>query len=712
MLLCHSFILLTDSIVKYLKFSKEISERYNQECNLSSDQCVDCLCKNFEIGFGYSKKKNMTVEQVYENIYIDLEAHTDISSGLVNIKSEMSKAWSKQNISNFLDSKSYQWTFLEKIDALLRYVPKVFLQMPMDFDTSIMEQVQSSNLYPFLTQKDMDHLFQFFSLPDNEVNIMAISHLYTLNDYKQLGKSESFSFLSDPSSYLAGVPEEFQECFRKIYENNVNSKYGQDEEYFPLPKQMPLIVSPCYNISMTHPCKSYCKWHETLIDGIMMNKKEFLALMRLSQPQGKLLMEPMNDVERNLTKKIFGNIKLGEKNLQSIASMPLVIFCKDRIDQKWNGDDIGLTPKFCSDFYPIPTDQGICQTKNLDFEDLIKFSPEFKESFRGKKIQKPALIEGDRLRSRASFLIYTNSESGFTKTYSRSTADRKDEMKTIQMQIHSQKELPRFLKDSRLDLELDSMTMFKGYEYTIELTPFGQSITDEARAINSKERGCLLPDEIPPMSALKLYARDNCLFECQVNYAVKNCYCIPWDFSLNVTGRFEECDIFGRTCFMNALRKFVTIKENPCPQCVDACEFVRYPKTKITEKGNKFIFDFLDPLTNQCKLTKDFCEYFQDLNGTIEHKTWYQQLTNLTASSGKIERFLLDHIVVHIIFTSGKMEMDVLDVRYTFYDRLSKLGGTLGLCSQITGASFLTMIHLFVLFIKAIWRLKTPLRSD
>ena len=130
--------------------------------------------------------------------------------------------------------------------------------MPMDFDTSIMEQVQSSNLYPFLTQKDMDHLFQFFSLPGNEVNLMAISHLYTLNDYKQLGKPESFSFLSDPSSYLAGVPEEFQECFRKIYENNVNSKYGQDEEYFPLPKQMPLIVSPCYNISMTHPCKSYC----------------------------------------------------------------------------------------------------------------------------------------------------------------------------------------------------------------------------------------------------------------------------------------------------------------------------------------------------------------------------------------------------------------------------------------------------------------------
>ena len=151
----------------------------------------------------------MTIEQVYEKIYIDLKDQVDISSGLVNIKGEMSKAWSKQNISNYLDSKSYQWTFLEKMDALLRYVSKVFLQMPMDFDTSITEQVQSSNLYPFLTQKDIDDLFQFFSLPDNEVNIMAISHLYTLNDYKQLGKPESFSFLSDPSSYLAGVPEEF-----------------------------------------------------------------------------------------------------------------------------------------------------------------------------------------------------------------------------------------------------------------------------------------------------------------------------------------------------------------------------------------------------------------------------------------------------------------------------------------------------------------------
>ena len=133
------------------------------------------------------------------------------------------------------------------------------------------------------------------------------------------------------------------------------------------------MPSPCKNIAQGHPCHTYCQWHQALFDLTIHNQKEFLTLMKLSQPQRKLLMPSFSNSELSLTKKVFGSTR-GQKDKKSrnIASMPLVLFCKDSNDQDWLGDDIGLDTKFCSDFYPTPTDQGLCLTKNLNFVDLIK----------------------------------------------------------------------------------------------------------------------------------------------------------------------------------------------------------------------------------------------------------------------------------------------------------------------------------------------------
>ena len=99
-----------------------------------------------------------------------------------------------------------------------------------------------------------------------------------------------------------------------------------------------------------------------------------------------------------------------------------------------------------------------------------------------------------------------------------------------------------------------------------------------------------------------------------------------------------------------------------------------------------------------------------DQNHTIEPLTWYEQLRDFRYEMEgkpknnfrkvKARPLLKDHVVVHVSFTSSKVEMNVLDARYSFYDKIAKLGGTLGLCTQMTGGSFLTIIHLIVLIIK------------
>ena len=90
-------------------------------------------------------------------------------------------------------------------------------------------------------------------------------------------------------------------------------------------------------------------------------------------------------------------------------------------------------------------------------------------------------------------------------------------------------------------------------EYTIKVTPEGQRVTSNFKALKNTDRDCFNADEIPEKSNMKIYNQQNCKFECRVGYAIEKCACVPWDFPLysqHYTKKFfNECDVFGRTCF-------------------------------------------------------------------------------------------------------------------------------------------------------------------
>ena len=714
--------------------SKDISGFYHAYC--SPSQCENCWCTYIDIGFGYAKDQNISVKEVYDEIYTDLIAENEISPGFINIGSKMANLSGRYNISETLTPKSIQWQYLDKISVLLGILPQKELKMPINLDRTLMEQLQTKgyllNHKTQWKQQDIDQLYSFFILPDSELNLMAISHLYTMNDFSQLGRQDLFSFSN--KLYLGGVPETFQSCFRELHD----SHYGNDKknayESMEFIQQEP-VPSPCLNITNEHPCQIYCDWHKTFFNGSIINRREFYTFMKYSQPQGKLMTGSlMSEAELNLTRKIFGAIKdktLLVKKSPRISSMPLVIFCKEKIDQKWLGDDIGLSPKFCSDFYPTPTDQGVCQTKNLNYADLINFSEEFIESFDVNKDSMPAKVQGERLVAKATFVINTNKRHPITKTFSKSgfltehsdnphkveTIERPMEMKEVLFQIHATNELPQILKDSSQGKQSESIILEAGNEYTIEVTPFGQYVTSEFKLMSYDQRKCLLSNEVPENSTLKAYIQQNCRYECKVRYAIDKCDCIPWDFPLktNVT----ECDVFGRTCFMNAIKHFIA-NGRKCSECKDPCEFMQYEKSKITTKDmDMALFYNWNTLENEdtC-VPKDICQYLLDTNDIIQPKTWYGQLMDdyidRRSDEPKIKNakiLLADHIIVHVNFASAKVEMHVLDSRYSFYTKIANLGGTLGIAGQITGASILTMIHLLILIVKVFHHFLTSSRK-
>ena len=657
-----------------------------------------------------------------------------------------------------MDDKSNQWIFLENIDVLFSIVSNTPLKNPLNFDMSITELIRSGNTMEFWEdvnwknpyysgvhwsdkwEQDLIDMMNIFSLPNTELTLMAISHFYTMNDFIQLGRNDLFTFTNEkrqPNQLALGeIPKSFKACFEKMYEDFSGKVEETEVDMFGETKQIvsSITPSPCKNISQENPCKAYCDWHKTFFDWSwsLIDKKEFLTLMKLSLPQRKLLMPSISEAELSLTKRVFGtnNENSKSKEPKNIASMALVIFCRDDIDKDWLGDDIGMAARFCSDFYPTPTDQGVCQTKNLNFENLINFSEEFTEVFETNKQKQPPLVQGDRLNAKATFIIETNSGVDNTfepennivsKTFSRSgkltlatdtMKKRREEMQEVNFQIHPTNELPQILNDYSKGTRMDSLTLKKGHEYFIEVTPSGQKVSADFKSLNYEDRNCVLSNELPENSTLKKYSMHNCKYECRVNIAKEKCDCIPWDFPLKSINDTMECDVFGRTCFMNVM-ELATKDANSCPHCKDDCEYMEYHKTKFTEeKRNYYYFS-----RHHYKKTPSYLrDYLLDANFTIEPLTWFEELgdsldkmegkekSSIKSRRKKFENRLDQMIIVHVNFASQKVEMNIIEPRYTFSDRLGNLGGTIGIGEQVTGASFLTLIHLVILVFKAIFR--------
>ena len=132
---------------------------------------------------------------------------------------------------------------------------------------------------------------------------------------------------------------------------------------------------------------------------------------------------------------------------------------------------------------------------------------------------------------------------------------------------------------------------------------------------------------------------------------------------------------------------------------------MKYKKSKITSKEldpTIFFQEAWHSWQTTC-LRKDLCQYLMDVNGTIDPLSWYEILANKKNQKKYARNNLLDLIIVHINFDAPEVEIHELDVKYNIYDKIATFGGTIGLCEQITGASILTLIHLIVLIIKAIF---------
>ena len=605
------------------------------------------------------------------------------------------------NVSDHLDPNDTTWLFLDHIDTLI--FSKHQLEFPLNFGRILSEMFERGQDY------NIKSVFELFTINKVGITFPLLSHLYTLVDFGQFGSNKMFE---ESKFYdLANLDVDFKRCFKHMYEKYYANSTSSEETIENEVNESPTFMMPSPCSVSKEKCLKYCKWHSDILLKSLPSK-EFLALMKLSLPQPSLKQNPLSLVEKRLFEEILGKANVGTVT-SPFLGMALVIFCKDKSSQRWQGAYANMYPKICQDFHYSPTEKGICVTKNSKVNDFLNIHSDYNQLFDQGHFQ-AMKVQGSRFEAKATFVLDTNALQRVKRTFSKSARVlndlveeeymNADDISEVHLQIHSPNELAKFAKDPGQKRSLDSIILKPNNVYTIRVNPIKRDITEEFKNLDENKRKCLLKTEIQINSSLKEYNLPNCIYECKTNHAVSICKCCPWDFPLCYK-KSSECDVFGRTCFNNFMYNMMHDLEELCPYCRPTCEEIDYDRTiedkqLIISSSNTWYTEskYFSPYGDACT-RKDFCDFILDRNNTIEPLTWYEILSNKSSLLKKDRGIAVakDMIIVNIEFDSPHLETIILDTRYSMIDRIAGLGGSLGIFGQITGASFITLVHLSIL---------------
>ena len=122
------------------------------------------------------------------------------------------------------------------------------------------------------------------------------------------------------------------------------------------------------------------------------------------------------------------------------------------------GDDIEeLAGKFCNDFFPSPTDVGVCQTQNFDIKKLMQFDQKYEALFESERRQEFSYsFKDEALWGEIRFGILTEPSTSSLRElnsllYTQSNPTKHNvDLRKIQLQIHQSNEIGWFNRSAKV----------------------------------------------------------------------------------------------------------------------------------------------------------------------------------------------------------------------------------------------------------------------
>ena len=412
--------------------------------------CLQCAQRLYD----YSKSENIGMEEVYQRFneftqrgsMWNRNTFSELSLNFVHEKKEFNDTLTidfetvKEEDKKYIDfftrffSINHEYPYDEKMDWTTKNVGTFFikilksLNMRPEYCHTPYNGYPQCNCQSINTQDELE-LQKLFTLSGQDLSLPKITHMYSLKDFNVL-------LLENDNSY------QFLKCLRNI--SNEISITNENDFLDQVNIQKFMNKSPCLELNRYPECSTYCKWHNDLFTSQGMT--EFLTVMRYALPQRKILLDPIDLGERNIAEKLFGTKNTYDlSNL--IAPMSQILFCQNR-KEGFAGDDIGMKGKMCDEFFPTPTDQGICMTKNMDIKEIVHNNKLFDPIFEADKQNAATNIEGGSLWGETSLVLFSGANENYEMdqhyclTYQCYVGEGE-----IQFQLHQSKELAQLFID-------------------------------------------------------------------------------------------------------------------------------------------------------------------------------------------------------------------------------------------------------------------------
>ena len=271
-------------------------------------------------------------------------------------------------------------------------------------------------------------------------------------------------------------------------------------------------------------CVEYCEWHEKYVQDT--DFEELLTLMKFGLPQRKWVTNSVSGREEKIAAKLFSGSNTVKTLKSNRSPIPFPVLCHVQ-NSDFIGENIGLTEPVCQDFFPSPTDQGICMTENIDIKEILHDYEKYEEIMES-NLQKPSSkIDGGTLRSKKTFIIsLKNNPWKLDHPRSKLITD----LESIQLKLHQFGDFGNFMPETYFTDHTEPILLKIGHEYFIDVTPVGMRSSSNLKSLSLEDRGCLLENEVQQGSILKKYSQFNCKYECRVALTKDICQCVPWDF--------------------------------------------------------------------------------------------------------------------------------------------------------------------------------------
>ena len=546
----------------------------------------------------------------------------------------------------------------------------------------------------------INQLRQLFTFQNQDLSMPMIAFLYSANDFKTHSFLTSDDFF-DVENDL-GVEKSLKICISNVTSSDVFSYEAKNfrTEKIKYPKY--IQPSPCMNVSKYPQCSQYCNWHSKYFKE--WSKDEFITLMKYASPQRKSsLTGTQSEIE--MAKRLFGNNHTMANLNHTIVPFSLILFCYQR-SKGFIGDDLGMYAKACNNFFPTPTDQGICLTRNLDINEVIHSDKNYESLFESNLQSSNEYLKEGTYGSKNILVAFTGASFNM-RNIEQTNFRTENYEEEVLFKFHQSKEIPHFFEDDKLHLASTSLKLKAGMEYFLDIIPQVTTTTEGFKKMDIHERNCKLENEVEKNSIFKIYTQQNCKYECNIKKAEAICNCIPWDF-LHKNDKSLECDIFGRTCFYNTMDNLAKSR-SICNQCMKECDYTIYET--ILTSGKSFILDngfdtnLFDTRTfgvesTQCIGETVFCEYFWPNGTQFFDKGLDQSHLSMSFESYKVphSRKASDLVIIH--WRILKPQINVVDAKYTFLDKIASFGGKFGIFAQITGCSLLGMMNFLIVLFK------------